>query len=130
MADRRWFLLTAGERACAVAQDVLWGFAESGGVRPLPGSRAWCAGWVPLSGRLVPVVCGGASGWDGEGPVLAVLNWGEHLVALPCERADLVKDREVPPEAPGGDGEGLGRLEASGAPVLDPERLYTALGIL
>lgn len=130
MAEREWFLLEAGERSFAVARELLWGFAEGEALRPLPGGRGWCAGWVPLGGRLVPVVRGGGSGWEGCGDVLAVLHWGEHLVALPCGRADVARDRQGPvPEGAEGPLR-AGVLEASGAFVLDVERLYTALGIL
>ena len=101
MAERDWFLLSSEGWDCALKPEWVWGFLDAESPR-----------------------------WAGQGPVLAVLEYGEQLVGLPCSRANLVQDRRVvDPEADRG-GLCRDRLAACGAGVLDPERLYTALGIL
>ncbi len=139
-----------GEPRAALPLAVIRGVLERPAIAPVPGSHPHVAGVTLTRGVAVPVydltkfaplwarpervaVGAGADGW----PHLIICEFGEVLVGLLAERADLLgtiaEEPGPPPDAHGGiRGEYLGGLLRSGSEVialLDPERLFPSLGV-
>jgi len=134
MVEQQWMIARAGDKRLALSLEETWAVLDSPAVRPLPGARPWCAGWVAFQDHVVPVLGGGGYSRLGRPEVLLVVERQGALLGIPCQHATLCKG--FLSDNSGEEGEaGLpfaGAVEAPGTEAawrMDLERLYSVLGI-
>lgn len=134
MAEQLWLIAISGHARLALSVEETIAVMDSPPLRPLPGGRSWCAGWVTFQDHFVPVLGGDVYGYLGKPAVLLVVELQGTLLGLPCQEVTLLKgvlcdNIGVATEA-GLPVAGAVEVQETGAALRpDLQKLYSVLGI-
>lgn len=134
MAEQLWLIAISGGARLALSVEETIVVMDNPPLRPLPGGRSWCTGWVTFQDHFVPVLGGDVYGHLGKPAVLLVVELQGTLLGLPCQDVTLLKgvlcDNIGVANEAGLPVAGAVEVQETGAALRpDLQKLYSVLGI-